>query len=268
MKKVTKINWNAVTAIAAIFALITTVIISSIQMERSRELFEKQFTFDTSYSRKQFVFDTTYLQDQIQLMKEEMSLNLKQIKRNDSINKLSMDLTKQAITHDDKNKSRIIPEILFMDLLEKHWNLKLLQELLNENYNKARIDYIFKTKLNTSIYSSINNYDLFLALNDNPDLAYQIVSIYNNISKIHEEYINESFNQRIDTINGIKFPFRFPAVLGNVFNDISILEGTLHNIRDAIKSINDIYNYRSTDFLNKEISREVMGNDMMFNEIR
>lgn len=260
-----KTNWNAVTAIVAIAALIITVIISSIQMERTQELFEKQFSFDSSYTLKQFKYDSTYLCEQLQLMKNE-------IKTNDSINAENLKLTKEAINHDDKNKAEIIPKIIFEDMKEKYWNLKLYQALLKEDDNKARIDYIFKTRLNTLSYYSISIYDLFLAFSDNPDLANQIVSIYNNVSKLYEEYIKGSFNTKTDTIiiKGATFPATFPIVLGGQksFNDISILVGTLNEIRIAIESINGIYNYKTRDILNKELSKEITRSDILFNKIR
>lgn len=233
-------------AIAAVVALISTVIISSVQIQRSQEIFEEQFSFDTTYHRKQFDFEKAYIEEQLQLMREEMALGLEQARKNDSITKINMDLTKEAISHEDKTKAKIIPNLLFLDLLEKHWYIRILQRLQNgDNNNKARIDYIFETKLNTSIFGSISNYDLFLALNDNPDLAYQIISIYHSIDKVHEEYVGESFNQRIDSIQGIPFPFKFPIRFESVFDDASILEGTQLNIREVITSINNKYRYIS-----------------------
>jgi hypothetical protein len=166
-----KFNWTALSAIASVVALIITVTISSIQIQRSRNLFEIQFKSDSTNFQKQFSFDTAYLQ--------------KQLKRNDSINKINMDLTKQAINHDDINKSKIIPSIFYTDLINKHWNLKRIQKLLNEKNNQARIDYIFKTKFNILTYNSINNYDMVLAFNKNTDLAYQIIDMYNSISKLY-----------------------------------------------------------------------------------
>lgn len=264
-----KINWNAVSAIAAVVALISTVIISSVQMQRSQEIFEEQFSFDTTYYRKQFEFEKSYIEEQLQLMREEMALGLEQAKKNDSITKINMDLTKEAIGHEDNNKAKIIPNLLFLDLLEKHWYIRILQRLQSGNdNNEARIDYIFETKLNTSIFHSINIYDLFLALNKNPDLAHQIISIYHSIDKVHEEYVGDNFNQRIDSIEGIPFPIKLPIKFQNFFGDASILEGTKLNIKKVITSINSKYHYLSRDSLEKEVSKQILGNDLIFQEIR
>lgn len=259
--KISKINWNALSAIAAVVALICTVIISSIQMKRSRELFEQQFAFDTSYARQQFKYDTTYLNEQLKLMKDE-------IKRNDSINAENLKLTKEAINHDDKNKAKIIPKIIYIDLKNKYWNLLLLQALFKEDDNTARIDYIFKTRLNILSYNSINIYDLFLAFGDNSNLANKIVSIYNNLAKLNEEFIKGSFNIRTDTIkyDGATLPavFPIPFSIQKSFNDLSILGNTMNEIRYALESINNVYKYESEENLIKEMSKKIQRSDLLF----
>jgi len=266
--KCKNINWNAVTAIATILALISTVLISSMQMKRSRVLFETQFRFDTTYSKNQFSFDTAYLREQIKIMKSDHELTIRQIERNDLINDLNMKLTKQAITYDDKNKAKIIPQILYIDLIDKHWNLKRIMKLLNEEENDARIDFLFKTKLNVLTYSSISNYDLFIAFDKNSELAYGILNIYNNISKLYEEHLKEGFNKKVDTIipsmnSGISADSMFP-INGKSFNDISILKNTLIEIENKLNMINGIYKYQSKNDLINRLERKISFDDIVF----
>jgi hypothetical protein len=264
-----KINWSAFSAIVAVLALITTVIISGIQMKKSRELFEKQFMFDTSYSKKQFVFDTTYIHEQLKLMKSELLLNREQFFTNDSIARQNLELAKKAITHEDQNKSKIIPQIMFIDLMDKHWNLKRIEKLLNEKDSQVRIDYVFKTKLNTLTFNSISIYDLFLAFNSNPKIPYQIINIYGNINKIYEGFIRNNFNSKTDTLivtadrTDITADTDFP-INGTTFNDIHILKTTLMNIEETLKAINIIYKIKSMNELNSFLCKEVSFEDIAF----
>lgn len=232
-----KVNWNAITAITAIIALIATVYISNTQMSRSHELFERQFTLE----KNQFKFDSIYLSKQNILLLKELDLIANQIKRNDSMNNIQIGLTRQAIFYDQLTKAKVIPKLLFNDLLNKYWNLKRIDKLLNEENSEFRLHYIFQTKLDNHIFRSINFFDLYQAIPNN-EIYRQIINCYSNIEKIQSAYLKSNFNTRTDSI-----PFRFRndmifdkrLKLGDIsYNDLTILKNTINDIKGLTQKLN------------------------------